>query len=180
MWYALIHEEQVGPLDVPALVGLYQQGQLDDGTFVWHEGMADWVPFETVPELAAAVLTAQSSGAGLEQYEESDEEEGESEGATLMIQPDDASSIAQILASGYGHQSPLAAAVSAPLRAAQAAAAGHRGAPRTRSWTPRPETNHAGAQPSEGNARRRKAAIRASVSLSRRQTWAGCGTRETQ
>ena len=114
MWYTLVGDDQVGPLDVGGLLELFQQGRIDAETFVWREGMDEWVPFETVPELAQAVLAAQGSGAGVEELDD-DELEAADEGATLMMNPDDGADIARILESVHAQRTPLAAAVAAPL-----------------------------------------------------------------
>jgi hypothetical protein len=112
MWYTLVGDDQVGPLDVGGLLELFQQGRIDAETFVWREGMDEWVPFETVPELAQAVLLAQ--GSGVEELDDG-ELEAADEGATLMMIPDDGADIARILESVHAQRTPLAAAVAAPL-----------------------------------------------------------------
>ena len=51
MWYALIDDEQVGPVDAAGMLGLKQQGRVTGETFVWRDGMPDWLPLEQVRDL---------------------------------------------------------------------------------------------------------------------------------
>jgi uncharacterized membrane protein len=47
--------QQCGPVDTAALLALLNNGTLTPETTVWKEGMANWVPMRTVPELAGAI-----------------------------------------------------------------------------------------------------------------------------
>lgn len=53
-FYATPEGEQRGPLPWPQLETLWQNGQIDDDTLVWQEGMPEWAPFADVADQAAA------------------------------------------------------------------------------------------------------------------------------
>lgn len=113
MWYALIGDDQVGPLPPAGMAELRRDGRLDDGTFVWREGMADWLPLAQVPELLNGM-----AGAEGDDPEELDDSElrAEEEGATLMMDGEQGKDWASYLDALARQSTPLAAAVSAPLR----------------------------------------------------------------
>jgi len=41
-WYAMVHEEVVGPLNRSQLVRLHDSGMLDEDALVWHQGFRGW------------------------------------------------------------------------------------------------------------------------------------------
>ena len=41
-WYFMRGQERVGPLTQAQVEGLYQRGDIDDSTYVWTAGMANW------------------------------------------------------------------------------------------------------------------------------------------
>jgi uncharacterized RDD family membrane protein YckC len=47
-WYYAEGDQQKGPITEEELVSLAQSGRVRDDTLVWHEGMADWQPFQAV------------------------------------------------------------------------------------------------------------------------------------
>lgn len=51
MWYFVAVDKQLGPVAESQLRELRKGGQVKDDTFVWREGMDDWVPYRDVPEL---------------------------------------------------------------------------------------------------------------------------------
>ncbi|MCB9548550.1 MAG: DUF4339 domain-containing protein [Myxococcales bacterium] len=76
MWYALVQDEQLGPMPDSELVELYLKGVVADQTLVWNANLPDWKPFSEVPDLMEL--------AGGEELEA--EEEGD--GATIMMADD--------------------------------------------------------------------------------------------
>ena len=109
MWYALIDDAQVGPLGLSAFLELHSKGQLPPGTLVWKDGMGDWLPFETVPELAGAISISGGFGGG-----DDDEEGGSEEGATMMMAAEEGASWASFL-NELADKTGLGAAVAVPV-----------------------------------------------------------------
>jgi uncharacterized RDD family membrane protein YckC len=58
-WYYAEREKQAGPVTEEQLVQLFQSGKINHDTLVWHEGMADWLPYgqATAPPGQPPVLT---------------------------------------------------------------------------------------------------------------------------
>jgi hypothetical protein len=54
-WHYAIGAEQHGPVTFGQIRGLVANGTLAAGELVWKEGMADWTPVSSVPELAASL-----------------------------------------------------------------------------------------------------------------------------
>lgn len=54
-WHYAIGTDQHGPVTFGQLRGLIQNGSVGANDLVWKDGMADWEPILTVPELAASV-----------------------------------------------------------------------------------------------------------------------------
>lgn len=77
MWYALVHDEQLGPMPDTELAELHTQGVVSDSTLVWTATMSDWRPVSEVAEIQALIADPDFL----------DEEEGE--GATMMMSPGD-------------------------------------------------------------------------------------------
>ncbi|MGK0359229.1 MAG: hypothetical protein ACI9U2_001530 [Bradymonadia bacterium] len=77
MWYALVHEEQLGPMPDTELAELHMQGVVSDNTLVWTATMSDWRPVSEVAEIQELIANPDFL----------DEEEGE--GATMMMSPTD-------------------------------------------------------------------------------------------
>lgn len=50
-WYVAVHDEQVGPLDLPEIEGRWEAGEIGPNTLAWHPGMDDWAPVKDVPKL---------------------------------------------------------------------------------------------------------------------------------
>jgi uncharacterized membrane protein len=53
-WKYMQNGQQCGPVDTDALLALLKNGTLTPETTVWKEGMANWVPIRSVPELSAS------------------------------------------------------------------------------------------------------------------------------
>lgn len=52
IWYVSPKGQALGPYGVGELVEMAARGEIDGGTAVWKEGMADWARLRDVPELA--------------------------------------------------------------------------------------------------------------------------------
>jgi hypothetical protein len=50
MWYVLVQEEQLGPMSFQDVLELYYKDMITQDTFVWRDGMAEWLPISMVPE----------------------------------------------------------------------------------------------------------------------------------
>jgi len=55
-WKYMQNGQQCGPVDTAALLALLKNGTLTPETTVWKEGMANWVPIRTVPELSTGTI----------------------------------------------------------------------------------------------------------------------------
>jgi predicted Zn finger-like uncharacterized protein len=53
-WHVVINGEQVGPLDEADVRGRLERGEISGDTFIWKEGMGDWVKASSVAELAGS------------------------------------------------------------------------------------------------------------------------------
>lgn len=51
-WYVAIDNKQVGPIDLEALKGHWERGEIGADSLCWKNGMANWVPLSDLPELA--------------------------------------------------------------------------------------------------------------------------------
>jgi hypothetical protein len=54
-WYYSEHGRQAGPVAATALREMASSGRLGAQDLVWREGMGNWMPVSTVPELAASL-----------------------------------------------------------------------------------------------------------------------------
>ena len=59
-WYVVIDGERVGPITPEEVEGYYTTGALTSETFVWRDGLEDWVMLQTLSEFAH--LTSESAG----------------------------------------------------------------------------------------------------------------------
>jgi hypothetical protein len=50
MWYVLVQDEQLGPMSFQDVLELYYKDMITQDTFVWRDGMAEWLPISIVPE----------------------------------------------------------------------------------------------------------------------------------
>lgn len=57
-YYAVGNSQQQGPVDLATLQRLIAGGQVGPSDLVWRDGMADWVPASSVPELQTQVPPA--------------------------------------------------------------------------------------------------------------------------
>jgi membrane protease subunit (stomatin/prohibitin family) len=58
MFYAAIGGAQAGPFDLATLGRKVQAGEISAATLVWKQGMAQWTPAGTVPELGGLFTAA--------------------------------------------------------------------------------------------------------------------------
>jgi predicted Zn finger-like uncharacterized protein len=52
-WHIVVDGEQVGPLPESDIRGRLGRGEVSGDTFIWKEGMADWVKISSLPEFAS-------------------------------------------------------------------------------------------------------------------------------
>jgi len=50
MWYALVQDEQLGPMPAHEVQQLFEQNVIVSDTLVWRAGMNDWVALCQLPE----------------------------------------------------------------------------------------------------------------------------------
>src|SRR6266700_3681125 len=65
-WHLVVDGEQVGPLPESEIRARLARNEINGETYIWKEGLADWLKLSGVPEFADAVSappTADSSGA---------------------------------------------------------------------------------------------------------------------
>jgi uncharacterized RDD family membrane protein YckC len=62
-WYYVENGQQAGPVEETEFPQLSRLGKLRADTLMWHEGMANWEPFNTVcpPEIAAITAAASAT-----------------------------------------------------------------------------------------------------------------------
>ena len=63
VWHAVQDGRQIGPFDSGELLRRRAAGELDDGSYVWREGFADWQPLGAVDELRSGVVVASGPAA---------------------------------------------------------------------------------------------------------------------
>lgn len=51
--FVALDGQQAGPFDLTTLSGLAQQGRLTKETLVWKQGLANWIPASSLPEIAS-------------------------------------------------------------------------------------------------------------------------------
>ncbi|MBS0198479.1 MAG: RDD family protein [Planctomycetes bacterium] len=62
MWYFVFAGQRQGPVPEAKIRELINAGQVKAGTLVWTEGMAEWLPVESVPALASFAAEAAQAG----------------------------------------------------------------------------------------------------------------------
>jgi predicted Zn finger-like uncharacterized protein len=64
-WHLVVDGEQVGPLPESEIRARLQRNEINGETYIWKEGLADWLKLSTVPEFADAVSAPPAAeGAG--------------------------------------------------------------------------------------------------------------------
>jgi predicted Zn finger-like uncharacterized protein len=53
-WHIVVDGEQVGPLSVSDIRARLSRGEINGDSFIWREGMADWLKISNVPDFADA------------------------------------------------------------------------------------------------------------------------------
>lgn len=69
-WYFLASGVEVGPLDLAALQARADSGEVSASTYVWRDGLPDWVRLKDLPELADAL--ARVSGGDTDEQAEAE------------------------------------------------------------------------------------------------------------
>jgi hypothetical protein len=57
-WYYAQNNQQLGPVTLEALRGMAASGQLAPDNLVWTQGMPQWLPARTVPEVSGSFASA--------------------------------------------------------------------------------------------------------------------------
>ena len=57
-WHCSVRGMRYGPVSQEQVLSWMAEGRIRSDDLVWHEGMADWAPAGSVPELAAATTQA--------------------------------------------------------------------------------------------------------------------------
>lgn len=57
VWFVGVNGQSLGPYTVPDLQRFLSSGQLGPASLVWRQGLPDWAPASTVPELAVLFMT---------------------------------------------------------------------------------------------------------------------------
>lgn len=52
-WYVILQGRQNGPFSLGELVSMASAGSISSATYVWKQGMEDWIPASSVAELAS-------------------------------------------------------------------------------------------------------------------------------
>src|SRR3954468_18241845 len=53
-WHIVVDGEQVGPLSASDIRGRLSRGEVSGETYIWREGLADWMKISAVPEFSDA------------------------------------------------------------------------------------------------------------------------------
>jgi uncharacterized RDD family membrane protein YckC len=66
-WYYAQNNQQLGPVTLAALRSMVANGQVGAGDLVWTQGMAQWLPARSVPEIGS-ILLGGGGGGGMGNY----------------------------------------------------------------------------------------------------------------
>jgi predicted Zn finger-like uncharacterized protein len=61
-WHLVVDGDQVGPVPESDIRGRIERGEINAETYVWKEGLADWLKLSVVPEFAQLVATPEGGG----------------------------------------------------------------------------------------------------------------------
>jgi len=50
MWYALVQDEQLGPMDFDEIIDFYYKDIISSDTLLWREGLSGWLPISQIKE----------------------------------------------------------------------------------------------------------------------------------
>lgn len=56
LWYLALYDKQIGPISTEEIKRRYRQRNIHSRTYVWKEGMPEWMPLGDVAELAQHVI----------------------------------------------------------------------------------------------------------------------------
>lgn len=88
-WYYDKNGQQLGPVPTNQLQSLIQSGQLRGNDLVWREGMTDWMPLGSIPELAQLLPPAPIAPAGRQPPPAREDDEYEDSPRRRRRSPDD-------------------------------------------------------------------------------------------
>jgi uncharacterized RDD family membrane protein YckC len=54
-WFYAKNNQQLGPVTLDVLTAMFHRGELQPTDLVWRDGMPNWIPASSTPELASAV-----------------------------------------------------------------------------------------------------------------------------
>ena len=60
-WYFEVDGKQVGPVDLPQVQKLWEDGEIGPDSFCWHDGFSTWIPLSKVTQLAAAIAPRETT-----------------------------------------------------------------------------------------------------------------------
>ena len=63
-WYYAQNNQQLGPVTLEVLRGMVASGQVGAADLVWTQGMSQWLPARSVPEVGSALLGGGGGGGG--------------------------------------------------------------------------------------------------------------------
>jgi hypothetical protein len=122
MWYALVQDEQLGPMPAEEMIGLHTQDIVAADTFIWREGMADWLPFADVEEFAhlfdeasEEATMAVAPGAFFAQLAPAADLDESEDGATMMLGADGGQEWADVVAAVEAVEAPSGPPEDPPL-----------------------------------------------------------------
>lgn len=121
-WLINIGEGDQRSLSVEQISELYQQRTITEETYVWREGMAEWLPLASVPEMAS-ILTSSAPN---------EPDEMDDGMPTMMAPVQDFNFAASLPRPAAGVPAPAPIAAPAPVAVPAPAPAARRGAPRSK------------------------------------------------
>ncbi|MFN3202777.1 MAG: GYF domain-containing protein [Bradymonadia bacterium] len=91
MWYAIVRNQQIGPVSAGAIAELIRVGVADGQTYAWADGMGDWKPLSELPDFIPVL-----NGEPL-RVSDGDAREADEHASTLMMSSDQAQAWAEVL-----------------------------------------------------------------------------------
>ena len=73
MWYALVQEEELGPMPFEEVLDLYYKDIISADTYIWVEGMPEWVPISQMSDFSELLFQGSALPENSE-FERGDEE----------------------------------------------------------------------------------------------------------
>src|SRR4051812_11539746 len=63
VWHVVINQDQVGPMTAVEVQQRFAAGEIDNETYIWREGFADWLPLTQVDTFAVLVASGSTTAA---------------------------------------------------------------------------------------------------------------------